>query len=306
LPVELTRTIIVPLIKHKTGNTNDKNNYRPIALVTASSKIFELVLLEYIENYIDTTDNQFGFKRKHGTDLCIYSLKNVIAFYRSHHSPVFSCFLDASRAFDRVNYWTLFSKLIKVGVSIIIVRLLCFWYNSQEFCIKWGTSTSDFFLTTNGVRQGGILSPQLFSFYLNDLSLQLTQQTIGCYMDCTCVNHFFYADDMCILAPSALGLQFLLNICAEYGLTHDILFHPIKSKCLVFTPAGYKLYIPDVFMDNKKLEYTQHIKYLGIWLCNNFRDDKDMKRQLNSLYASANSVLSKFTNCSVPIKCILI
>ena len=57
------KTAIVPIIKSKTGNSSDKNNYRPTALVTACSKIFELCLLEIIELYLDTHNNQFGFKK---------------------------------------------------------------------------------------------------------------------------------------------------------------------------------------------------------------------------------------------------
>jgi hypothetical protein len=123
LPNDFMKTIIVPLVKNKMGNMCDKNNYRPISLVTVSSKIYELVLLNHLESFIETSDNQYGFKRKHGTDMCIYSLKNVIQYYKEHRSPVFACFLDASKAFDRVNY---FSKLIKNGAPLLIVRLLCY------------------------------------------------------------------------------------------------------------------------------------------------------------------------------------
>jgi hypothetical protein len=163
LPDSITKTIIVPLVKHKTGNMQDKNNYRPIALVTAASKVFEIVILNHIELLIDTSHNQFGFKRKHSTDVCVYALKNVIQYYKQHNSPVFTCFLDASRAFDRVNYWSLFTKLVDRGVPLLIVRLLSYWYNVQTCYVKCDNSTSTCFTTTNGVRQGGILSPQLFS-----------------------------------------------------------------------------------------------------------------------------------------------
>ena len=104
LPLEFMKTAIVPIIKSKTGNSSDKNNYRPIALVTACSKIFELCLLEIIELYSDTHDNQFGFKKQHSTDMCIFTLISVIKYYTRQSTPVFSCFLDASKAFDRVNH----------------------------------------------------------------------------------------------------------------------------------------------------------------------------------------------------------
>ena len=100
LPDDFMKTIIIPLIKNKSGDTSNVNNYRPIALVTVASKIFEIILLEMLTPYLNTTDNQFGFKKGHSTDHCIFALKNVIQYYKSNNSPVFSCFLDASKAFD--------------------------------------------------------------------------------------------------------------------------------------------------------------------------------------------------------------
>ena len=91
---------------------------------------------------------------------------------------------------------------------------------------------SVYFTTSNGVRQGGILSPRLFTLYINDLSVLLSNMNSGCYLDNVCTNHYFYADDMCLLAPSACGLQQLIDQCAKYGNDHDILYNPLKSKCV--------------------------------------------------------------------------
>ena len=83
---------------------SDVNNYRPIALVSVASKIFEIVLLELKESYLDTTDNQFGSKKSNSADHCKYALKCFIQYYRSYNSLVYTCFLDASKAFDNVNH----------------------------------------------------------------------------------------------------------------------------------------------------------------------------------------------------------
>ena len=93
------------------------------------TKHFENILLELMEPYLSTTvtDNQFGFKKGHSTDHCIYVLKNVIQYYRRYNSPVYTCFLDASKAFDRVNHGTLFKKLFNRGVPILLVRILLYW-----------------------------------------------------------------------------------------------------------------------------------------------------------------------------------
>ena len=116
-------------------------------------------------------------------------------------------FFDAAKAFDRVSHWTLFSKMIKRNVPLVIVRIIAYWYQTQTMCVKWGKVNSAYFNVTNGVRKGGILSPKLFAIYADDLSHELTLCKSGCYIDCQCMNHVMYADDICLMAPGAIGLQ---------------------------------------------------------------------------------------------------
>ena len=122
------QSAIVTILKNRQSDSSDKNNYRPIAIVTAISKMLELCLMKLMESYLVTRDNQFGFKKKHSTDLCIFSVKSVIKYHNLYKNPVYSCFLDASKAYDRVNHWTLFKKLVRRGISVIIVRILLYLY----------------------------------------------------------------------------------------------------------------------------------------------------------------------------------
>ena len=77
-----------------------------------------------------------GLKKQHSTDMCIFTLKRVIKYYTRQSTPVFSCLLDAAKTFDRVNHWKLFSKLIIRKVSLMIVRMLIFWYSKQEIHVR--------------------------------------------------------------------------------------------------------------------------------------------------------------------------
>ena len=109
--------------------------------------------------------------KRHSTDMCIYALKCTIEYYRCHNSPVYSCYLDASKAYDKVNHWKLFKKLIHRKVTLLVVRILMLWYRNQTFIVKWGTLSSSAFAVCNGVHQGGILSPYLFGLYVDGLSV---------------------------------------------------------------------------------------------------------------------------------------
>ena len=79
LPDDFMKTIIIPLIKKQVWRHEQHNNYRPIALVTVASKIFVIILLELLTPYLNTTDNQFGFKKGHSTDDCIFALKKLFS-----------------------------------------------------------------------------------------------------------------------------------------------------------------------------------------------------------------------------------
>ena len=146
LPTDFIKTAIVPIIKNKTGDTSDKNNYRPIALVTATSKLFEICLyLKFYKCTLLHMTTSLDLKQNTLLDMCIFTVKSIIKYYTGHNTPVYTCFLDASKAFDRVNHWTLFTKLIYSGISLLIVRILVFWYQTQQLCITWGWFNFTFF-----------------------------------------------------------------------------------------------------------------------------------------------------------------
>ena len=137
LPADFIETTIVPVpvVKNKSGNLSDSNNYRPIALATIVSKVLKSVLLIKCGEYLTLCANQFGFKSFY-TDLCIYTLKDYIECYKNKGITVYVTFLDASKAFDRLNYWLLFDKLVKKHVPLFIIKLLYFWYTHQKMLVR--------------------------------------------------------------------------------------------------------------------------------------------------------------------------
>ena len=303
LPPNLLDTIIVPIIKDKMGDVTDKDNYRPLAITCVASKVFEFIILHRYEYLLVTTANQFGFKNQLATDMCIFSLKQVIEYYKYYNSPVYICYLDASKAFDKINHWHLFSKLLARKVPCIIVRLLLTWYSCQTYVIRWSSCISSPFSVSNGVPQGRILSPIFFNLYMNDLSVRLNEQVIGCNYNGVVMNHMFYADDSVLLAPSPTALQKLLNICYKYGCDFEIKYNVKKTECMCVKPKGCKsLLIPDLFLGGQVLIFTDCKKYLGAFICDNLSDDKDIKRQIRSVYTKGNLLIKKFRNCTSEVK----
>ena len=303
LPESLMSVVLVPIIKYKSGKINSKDNYRPIAIASTMSKLLEIILLERLSNFLLTSSNQFGFKAKHSTDACIYVLKEAVDFYVSRQSSVYLCFLDASKAFDRVNHRVLFEKLQKRGVPSYLVRILAYWYTNQKMAIRWGSIISDCFYVSNGVRQGGILSPYLFSLYMDDLSTKLQKHYAGCKIANMIINHLFYADDLVLLCPSQRGLQELLETCERYAAEHDIIFNTQKSVTLIRRSKMLKdADIQPFSLCGKNLSEVNEVKYLGHFITADGKDDKDMNRACRQLYAQGNSLIRKFHMCTDEVK----
>ena len=122
-------------------------------------------------------------------NMCVYALTEFIEYFKNRSTSVYVAFLDACKAFEKINHWQLFKKLIERQMPLYLVTILCYWYRHQEMFVRWGSSLSTGFRVTNGVRQGGVLSPLLFNVYINDLSIQLSQTGIGGSIDGKFVNH---------------------------------------------------------------------------------------------------------------------
>jgi len=303
IPEMVMDTILIPIVKDRKGDVTDRDNYRPIAVTCISSKILELLIMKRYGKYLQSSHNQFGFKAKLGTDMCVYTLKQVIEYYQSLSSPVYVAFMDASKAFDKINHFHLMAKLIQCNVPIIIVRLLYFWYKTQNFMVRWGGYTSDVFHVTNGVRQGGITSPILFNVYLNQLSHNLNECSSGCMINSCKINHLFYADDSVLLGPSPKALQKLIDICEEYAKKYELSFNIKKTKVMCFKPKGMsKLHIPDFTLGMKKLDLVSSQKYLGVVIDDSSKDNDDLFRQTRSIYARGNILVKKFGMCNPNVK----
>ena len=119
MPKALILVLLAPLVKDKNGDHSDISNYRTIALATVISKVLEAVLLERCKDYFKTSDNQFAYKSGHGTEMPVHILKHIIEEHNNRKTPVFACFMDMSKAFDKVSHKKLFEILLRRNVILL-------------------------------------------------------------------------------------------------------------------------------------------------------------------------------------------
>lgn len=301
----MTDVKITPVLKGNTLNPSVSANYRPIAISNSASKLMEKIIFSRLANFLATSGRQFGFKKNHSTDMCILALKETIDYYRSLNTPVFACFMDIKSAFDRVSRGKLFQKLISRGAPYYIVAILKTWYDLQRLFVVWGHYVSSSFGMSNGIRQGSLISPHLFNVYIDDLNHIISNSKLGCHIGTSSCNSFAYADDLVILAPSATGLNELLNICNKFAVDNLIEFSTRKTVVLLIQPQKHQMLKPNIYLGSTVLSYVTEFKYLGHMVTVDFMDDSDIERELRSMSVRGNVMLRKFQYCDDETKCYL-
>ena len=152
-------------------------NYRGIILLSALSKLFTSILNNRLYDYMVQKGiwkaEQGGFRKMHGTVDSIFTLKMLIDKYlkskpQKHRNLLFSCFVDFRKAFDCIPRQKLFNKLRK-GVQGRFPDILISMYSNDKSAVKIDNKLTESFTCHAGVKQGCMLSPTLFNFYLSDL-----------------------------------------------------------------------------------------------------------------------------------------
>ena len=278
IPQSLNEAELIPIPKNKNKLLNDGKNYRAIAMSCIIGKMLDLCILAKHRHKLETTELQFGFKHDHSATQCSFAVKEVIQYYKNKNSSVHVMLLDASQAFDRVNYGVLFETLLKRGLCAVISRLLLNIYTHQSMYVKWSEVISKPFTPVNGVKQGGILSPILLTF----------------------MGAFRYADDIILLAPSKSSLTSMLQIAKKYANTHDILFNAAKSKYLMFGKTN-DCQDQHIIMDNIQIKCTSWEIHLGHDL-DSQNSDKYISNAISNLFVSFNSIMYNFHSARADLK----
>ena len=215
IPQSFKNSILIPLFKK--GDPNLATNYRGLSLINSIGKIFNNILLVRLENWLNKSkilnEYQAGFRKNYSTIDNIFNLINTIHLSSLKTKHTYAFFVDFSCAFDTIPRNCLFYKLSQLGVSSKFIRLLQLLYDDSMSRVWDGCTLSEEFTIKSGVKQGCVLSPVLFSLYLNDLPETLPG---GLTVAGVSIKILLYADDIVILSDSPVGLQKMIDCLHNY------------------------------------------------------------------------------------------
>lgn len=298
---QVVTSVIVPIPKNSRKSLNDSTNYRGIALNSPIGKLFDLVVLSVHGDVLMTSHLQFGYKKKLSTNSCTFVADEVIQYYLSRNTDVHVMMLDASKAFDCVNYLTLFRTLLKKGLCPLVARVVLQMHISQLLSVRWKSVQSRSFSVSNGVKQGGILSPIFFSIYTDTMLDALEKCGSGCRIGDVFCGALAYADDIVLLAPSRLSLKTLLEKASMCAQTLDLKFNGAKSQYIVFDGVPSSLAIASISFCGVEVPRVDDGLHLGN-VIGIGASSKCISRAVADLQRRTNVLLSRFHFCSPEVR----
>ena len=174
------------------------------------------------------------------------------------------------------------------------VRFLSKWYSSQELSVNWNNTYSKSF-GSNRVRQGGVLSPVLFSIYLDSLLSSLEHAGIGCCWGGLFAGVLAYADDIVLLSPSLCGLRYMLKECESFASDHGL---SQKTQFIQFSHRSEQRLDCSIVFCGRRLPVVREVIHLGHILTYNLKDNNDVISKCKDMVRKANALLCSFPNIS--------
>ena len=295
IPTSFKKSILMPLFKK--GDPSIPSNYRGLSLTDAISKIFNMILLNrltfWIERFNILNEFQAGFRKNYSTVDNIFNLTNIVELNKAQGKKTFAFFVDFSCAFDTIPRNCLFYKLSCLGLSTKFINILQSTYDGTESKIWDGATFSSSFSVNIGVKQGCVLSPILFSLFLNDLVDALPN---GVYVANTNIKVLLYADDIVVLADSPSELQEMIVSLYDYCSTWSLNVNLDKSKVLVFRSSNRINSNLKFNYGSREIEIVNSYKYLGVEITFNLSYLKHLEAKLSASKLAINATWSKYIN----------
>ncbi len=230
IPSLWTQAIICPIPKSKTNDPRLPLSYRGLSILSCIYKLYSSTLnnrvLTYLENNEILHEEQNGFRRDRSCIDHIFSITSIIRNKMNNKANIFVAYVDFRKAFDLVHRDMLLFRLLEYGIDGKMYFAIRNIYSRASCAVRVNNLMTNWFDTSQGVKQGDNLSPTCFLTFINPLIGALKSAGVGVKIGTNLISVLAYADDLALMAESEADLQKLLDIlydwCAKWRLAINI------------------------------------------------------------------------------------
>ena len=284
----------------KVEGTLECSKHRTISIMSQVTKILLRVILKRIRNKIspEISEQQFGFVAGKGTANAMFALRMLAERCLDVQKEMFICFVDYEKAFDKVRHEILIETLNNLMLDGKDLRIIKNLYWNQKAAVRVAGEKSNWQEIRRGVRQGCVLSPDLFNIY-SEVILNELDGVAGINVGGKNINNLRYADDTALVADSQEKLQSLVNILVRESEYKGLRVNAAKTQVLVVSKRD--AFPTNIYVNGQQLKQVRSFKYLGSTISEDGRCDSDIKTRIAISKTAFNKVKSLLTNRSIPM-----
>ena len=288
----------------KKGDRRVCGNYRGISLLSIPGKVFARILLNRLTQHAEKflPEAQCGFRAGRGTSDMIFSLRQIQEKCIEQNMPLYMIFVDFSKAFDTVNQSTLWKILRRLGCPDQFTNLISSLHSGMKASVNLKGDLSEPFEITNGVKQGCVLAPTLFSIYLtmvmnhafdgyqegvwiqtrpgadlfNVSQFKSTNRTKRIL-----IRELMFADDTAFVAHYHHQAQEIMTRFARSAKAYGLKINITKTEMMYQSPPGVQDDGENINIEGTDLNKVKHFKYLGSTITNNNKLDSELQLRMS-------------------------
>lgn len=271
-PDHLKVARLVPI--YKTGDPTLPSNYRPISILPTISKVFERLLYNITESFLNKFKVihkfQFGFQKGSGTlsatSYLVTKLQNALDDPKRKIAS--GIFIDLQKAFDSIPHTILLEKLFKYGIRGVTLNIFESYLKNRKQFTALNNAKSDALNVTYGTPQGSNLGPLLFLLYINDIFDLPLKGSIILFADDAVIYYSGYN-----INEMYANMQHDLNILFDWLYDNVLSINIKKTKYMVFHSDSKKVVLDNLglHINNVEIDRVENIKYLGLNLQSNLK-----------------------------------
>ena len=293
IPPDMSKSIFIALPK-KPGAT-ECELHRTISLMSHITKVLMRVLMGRIRRISrpEIGREQFGFVQNAGTRNAIFILRMLSERAIEMQQDIYLCFIDYSKAFDKVKHETLLEMLQSLDMDGKDIRVLRNLYWEQTAAVRVQNQTGRYSNIKRGVRQGCVLSPDLFNLYSEQIMRTIKEES-GFVIGGFNMNNIRYADDTTLIADTPQKLQKIVNIVKEESERKGLSINRKKTFCMVISKKNQINCCLKI--DDEQIKQVTKFNYLGSMLTSDGRSVTEIRRRI-AIAKESFERLSKILKC---------
>jgi len=242
---------------------------------------------------------QFGFRENSGTTNAIFTLKMLCERSIEMQQDLYLCFIDYTKAFDKVQHEKLIEILQSLDMDGKDIRLITNLYWEQTAAVRAAGIVSEYVKVERGVRQGCVISPELFNVY-SERVMQELQEGKGCVVGGHNINNLRYADDAVLISNSVENLQALLDKVVTASNDKGLSINIKKTECMVITK---KRQTPscNINIEQERIKQVAEFKYLGTIITEDGRCEREIKTRIGMAKEAFSRLKGLVTNTKMSL-----